>query len=123
MKSNGLSFNNRSSSLLLNSSNSSSRLFVSNRLFSTNVDNQDEEIVLDTKGKMIHNLLSDSLKPSSLKVIDMSGGCGSMYRIEIISKEFNNKNTLNQHRQVNSVLKEVIPTLHGLTLYTSGENK
>ncbi|GAM25976.1 hypothetical protein SAMD00019534_091510 [Acytostelium subglobosum LB1] len=75
----------------------------------------------DPKGDKIRSLLSDQLKPSVLNVIDMSGGCGSMYRIEIVSKEFNDKSILKQHRQVNDILKDVIPTLHGLTLQTKGD--
>ncbi|KAF2076261.1 hypothetical protein CYY_002439 [Polysphondylium violaceum] len=72
----------------------------------------------DAKGNKIRSLLVDQLKPISLDVIDMSGGCGSMYRIDIVSEEFKGKSILNQHRQVNSILKDVIPSLHGLTLNT-----
>ncbi|EPY50579.1 eukaryotic protein [Schizosaccharomyces cryophilus OY26] len=58
----------------------------------------------------IRDILTEKLSPSSLRVIDVSGGCGSMYQI--------GKNTLSQHRMVNSILKEEIKGMHGLNLLT-----
>ncbi|KAN0037616.1 hypothetical protein ACTFIV_002969 [Dictyostelium citrinum] len=75
----------------------------------------------DPKGDKIRDLLNTTLKPSTLNVIDMSGGCGSMYKIEIISSEFKGKSMLSQHRKVNEILKDVIPSLHGLTLVTKSD--
>ncbi|EPX70934.1 uncharacterized protein SOCG_01155 [Schizosaccharomyces octosporus yFS286] len=66
----------------------------------------------------IRTLLNERLCPSSLRVIDVSGGCGSMYQIVIKSKLFKGKNTLAQHRLVNSILKEEIKGMHGLNLLT-----
>ncbi|WBW74958.1 mitochondrial [4Fe-4S] cluster transfer protein Fra3 [Schizosaccharomyces osmophilus] len=66
----------------------------------------------------IRTLLNEKLCPSSLRVIDVSGGCGSMYQIVIKSKLFQGKNTLAQHRLVNSILKEEIKGMHGLNLLT-----
>jgi len=77
----------------------------------------------DVKGNKIRSLLVEQLKPVSLDVIDMSGGCGSMYRIDIVSEEFKGKSILNQHRQVNAILKDVMPTLHGLTLNTKAPSQ
>eukprot|EP01132_Coremiostelium_polycephalum_P002425 gene2425-2995_t len=70
------------------------------------------------KTEKIKTLLTDQLNPALLNIEDVSGGCGSMYRIEIISDKFKGKSVLNQHREVNQILKDIIPTLHGLTLYT-----
>ncbi|KAM9980837.1 hypothetical protein ACTFIY_003154 [Dictyostelium cf. discoideum] len=75
----------------------------------------------DPKGDKIRDLLNTALKPSTLNVIDMSGGCGSMYKIEIVSPEFKDKSMVSQHRKVNRILKSVIPSLHGLTLVTKSE--
>ncbi|KAI4891423.1 hypothetical protein NFI96_026961 [Prochilodus magdalenae] len=38
---------------------------------------------------------------SSLKVVDISGGCGAMYEIHIESDEFRGKRTVQQHQLVN----------------------
>uniref|UniRef100_A0AAY4E563 BolA-like protein 3 n=1 Tax=Denticeps clupeoides TaxID=299321 RepID=A0AAY4E563_9TELE len=56
---------------------------------------------------------------SSLKVVDISGGCGSMYEIHIESKEFKGKRTVQQHQLVNQALQEEIQAMHGLRIFTT----
>ncbi|XP_059210490.1 bolA-like protein 3 [Centropristis striata] len=55
---------------------------------------------------------------SSLKVVDISGGCGAMYEIHIESCEFKGKRTIQQHQLVNQALKEEIQGMHGLRIFT-----
>lgn len=55
---------------------------------------------------------------SSLKVVDISGGCGAMYEIHIESSEFKGKRTVLQHQLVNQALKEEIQGMHGLRIFT-----
>ncbi|KAG8574805.1 hypothetical protein GDO81_009343, partial [Engystomops pustulosus] len=38
---------------------------------------------------------------SSVRVVDISGGCGAMYEIHIESEEFKEKRTVQQHQMVN----------------------
>ncbi|NWI90470.1 BOLA3 protein, partial [Pitta sordida] len=38
---------------------------------------------------------------SSIKVVDISGGCGAMYEIHVESEEFRDKRTVQQHQMVN----------------------
>jgi stress-induced morphogen len=45
-----------------------------------------------------------------------------MYRVEVISKKFNGKSVLEQHRMVNEVLKGDIAKMHGLTVKTKAAN-
>uniref|UniRef100_A0AAZ3QLE8 BolA family member 3 n=1 Tax=Oncorhynchus tshawytscha TaxID=74940 RepID=A0AAZ3QLE8_ONCTS len=40
---------------------------------------------------------------TSLKVVDISGGCGAMYEVHIESNEFKGKRTIQQHQLVNQV--------------------
>ncbi|XP_029820423.1 bolA-like protein 3 [Manacus vitellinus] len=40
-------------------------------------------------------------RASSIKVMDISGGCGAMYEIHIESEEFREKRTVQQHQMVN----------------------
>uniref|UniRef100_A0A4W3GHC2 BolA family member 3 n=1 Tax=Callorhinchus milii TaxID=7868 RepID=A0A4W3GHC2_CALMI len=40
---------------------------------------------------------------STIKVVDISGGCGAMYEIHIESKEFVGKRMVQQHQMVNEV--------------------
>ncbi|KAM3625907.1 uncharacterized protein V6R79_019612 [Siganus canaliculatus] len=55
---------------------------------------------------------------ASLKVVDISGGCGAMYEIHIESSEFKGKRTIQQHQLVNKALKEEIQGMHGLRIFT-----
>ncbi len=49
---------------------------------------------------------------------DVSGGCGSMYAIEIESSRFAGLSVVRQHRLVNEVLREEIAGWHGVQLKT-----
>ncbi|XP_050181550.1 bolA-like protein 3 [Myiozetetes cayanensis] len=42
-------------------------------------------------------------RASSIKVVDISGGCGAMYEIHIESEEFREKRTVQQHQMVNQL--------------------
>ncbi|RCH93955.1 hypothetical protein CU097_012506 [Rhizopus azygosporus] len=67
--------------------------------------------------KHIYTKLSEALTPHKLQVTDVSGGCGSMYAINIASKKFEGMSIVKQHRMVNEVLKEEIKGMHGLQVY------
>ncbi|XP_072004927.1 bolA-like protein 3 isoform X2 [Engystomops pustulosus] len=56
---------------------------------------------------------------SSVRVVDISGGCGAMYEIHIESEEFKEKRTVQQHQMVNEALQEEIKSMHGLRIFTS----
>ncbi|KAL7854764.1 hypothetical protein SRHO_G00169540 [Serrasalmus rhombeus] len=60
---------------------------------------------------------------TSLKVVDISGGCGAMYEIHIESDEFRGKRTVQQHQLVNQALKEEIKGMHGLRIFTDVPRK
>nr|AFK10851.1 bolA-like protein 3 [Callorhinchus milii] len=56
---------------------------------------------------------------STIKVVDISGGCGAMYEIHIESKEFVGKRMVQQHQMVNEVLKQEIQEMHGIRIFTT----
>ncbi|XP_025209977.1 bolA-like protein 3 isoform X2 [Theropithecus gelada] len=58
-------------------------------------------------------------RATTIKVTDISGGCGAMYEIKIESEEFKEKRTVQQHQMVNQALKEEIKEMHGLRIFTS----
>ncbi|XP_018975821.1 bolA-like protein 3 [Cyprinus carpio] len=62
-------------------------------------------------------------RASSLKVVDISGGCGAMYEIHIESDEFRGKRTVQQHQLVNQALKDEIKAMHGLRIFTDVPSK
>uniref|UniRef100_A0A8C1LTB9 BolA-like protein 3 n=1 Tax=Cyprinus carpio TaxID=7962 RepID=A0A8C1LTB9_CYPCA len=62
-------------------------------------------------------------RASSLKVVDISGGCGAMYEIHIESDEFRGKRIVQQHQLVNQALKDEIKAMHGLRIFTDVPRK
>ncbi|KAJ1680390.1 Structural maintenance of chromosomes protein 2 [Spiromyces aspiralis] len=58
--------------------------------------------------KGIHDKLLEELEPTSLQVTDIS--------VEIEAPAFKGKNTVQQHRLVNKVLKEELKHMHGLRI-------
>ncbi|ROW15005.1 hypothetical protein VPNG_03488 [Cytospora leucostoma] len=56
--------------------------------------------------------------PVELVVQDISGGCGSMYGIEISSEKFRGANMLKQQRMVNAILGDLMKGWHGVQLKT-----
>ncbi|CCU82194.1 unnamed protein product [Blumeria hordei] len=74
---------------------------------------------LNAAEKEIYELLARELEPSVLKVQDISGGCGSMYEIHVVSARFRGLRMLQQQRLVNGVLGDMIKKWHGMRLTTS----
>lgn len=66
----------------------------------------------------IWDILVDEFAPAELLVQDISGGCGSMYGIEISSDKFRGLNMLKQQRLVNAALGDLVKQWHGVQLKT-----
>ena len=73
----------------------------------------------------IEKKLADSISPEYLQVINESHmhnvpeGSESHFNITIVSKEFEGKNLLAQHRMINAVLNEELSnSIHALALHT-----
>jgi stress-induced morphogen len=73
---------------------------------------------LNAKEKEIFDLLNREFRAEKLQVQDISGGCGSMYGIEVVSERFRGLSMLRQQRLVNEVLREEIKGWHGVQLRT-----
>ncbi|PHH78701.1 hypothetical protein CDD80_6439 [Ophiocordyceps camponoti-rufipedis] len=67
----------------------------------------------------IASLLTSKLSPTKLLVRDISGGCGTMYAIQITSPLFRGQSLLKQQRMVNGALGDLVKAWHGLQLRTS----
>mmetsp|Transcript_16671 Transcript_16671/g.34004 ORF Transcript_16671/g.34004 Transcript_16671/m.34004 type:complete len:99 (-) Transcript_16671:244-540(-) len=67
---------------------------------------------------VMQNLLTDNLNASFVQVDDVSGGCGSMYKVEVESPQFVGINMVKQHKLVTGVLSEHIAAMHGITIKT-----
>lgn len=73
---------------------------------------------LDAKERAVFERLVAGLAPAELEVRDVSGGCGSMYAIEVASERFRGLGVLAQQRMVNKVLEGEIGGWHGLQVKT-----
>lgn len=83
---------------------------------------QDQEVDADTgmspAESSIAAILASKLNPTALLVQDISGGCGSMYAIDITSSAFKGLNMLKQQRLVNSALGDLVKEWHGVQIRT-----
>jgi len=68
--------------------------------------------------QQIWDRLVAELSPEQLVVQDISGGCGSMYFIDVSCEGFRGLNMLKQQRMVNAALGEMVKQWHGLQLKT-----
>lgn len=73
----------------------------------------------DGERRVITKLQQTFPKAAEIRVHDISGGCGSMFEVHIVSEEFRDVRTVLQHRMVNEALKDEIKNMHGLRISTS----
>lgn len=66
----------------------------------------------------VFNKIKVELDPVRLEVQDISGGCGSMYALDIESARFKGLPVIKQHKLVNQVLADEIKKWHGVQLKT-----
>ncbi|KAK3179881.1 hypothetical protein K4F52_008716 [Lecanicillium sp. MT-2017a] len=89
------------------------------RLFSnTRQLRSDAEISMTDAEQSIANILTEKLQPTEVLVQDVSGGCGSMYAIEIASHQFKGQTMLKQQRMVNAALGDLVKSWHGVQIRT-----
>ncbi|KHN97106.1 benomyl/methotrexate resistance protein [Metarhizium album ARSEF 1941] len=79
---------------------------------------EQEEPSMTPAESAIADLLRAKLQPTELLVRDVSGGCGSMYAIDIASPAFKGATMLKQQRMVNAALADVMRGWHGVQLNT-----
>ncbi|EER07526.1 conserved hypothetical protein [Perkinsus marinus ATCC 50983] len=72
----------------------------------------------NTYEKSLESLLRASLGATSAKVQDVSGGCGSSYKVEVHSPKFIGLTRIKQHQMVNDALKDEIKKWHAITIIT-----
>ncbi|KAF7187127.1 BolA-like protein 3 [Pseudocercospora fuligena] len=88
---------------------------ITSRFYSSPVEAPD---YLDANERRVFDLVKAGLEPSKLEVQDISGGCGSMYALDIVSEKFKGLPVIKQHRLVNQILGEEIKKWHGVQLKT-----
>ena len=78
-------------------------------------------VLLGPYESSLEQLLSNKLAASHVRVVDVSGGCGSSYHVTVSSKVFDGQSKLKQHRLVQQVLKDEISKWHAVKIDTSLE--
>ncbi|KAM6479822.1 bola protein [Trichoderma sp. SZMC 28011] len=85
---------------------------------SSNEQLEEQEADMSPAEASIAATLAEKLNPTSLLVQDISGGCGSMYAIDITSPVFKGLNMLKQQRMVNAALGDLVKEWHGVQIRT-----
>ncbi len=76
-----------------------------------------------TKEQLITQVLTEKFAPILLNVQDVSGGCGSMFNVLIVSDDFKGQSPVKRHRAVHEILKEDIREMHGISLLLKTEDE
>jgi len=98
----------------------SRQIFTSKLLLSDEPTKAEEKKPTDGEKKLIDMLRKRFPKAKQIEVMDISGGCGSMYAIYVETIEFKNIRTVKQHQLINDVLKaEIKNNMHGLRIQTA----
>ncbi|KAK3562188.1 hypothetical protein QTP86_030183 [Hemibagrus guttatus] len=101
------------------------RIYTDQTLLALSCRQTQRSFSTNTEGEIrITEILKEKFpQASSLKVVDISGGCGAMYEIHIESDDFRGKRIVQQHQLVNQALKEEIKGMHGLRIFTDVPKK
>ena len=62
-------------------------------------------------------------KATDIAVVDVSGGCGSMYEVHVEAPDFANIRVVKQHQMVTKALAREIKDMHGIRISTSSSPK
>lgn len=68
---------------------------------------------------MIEILRTTFPNSTDIAVVDISGGCGSMYEVYVESNDFKGMRLIQQHQRVTQALKAEIKDMHGLRISTA----
>lgn len=72
----------------------------------------------DPVAQGIREKLVSELEATHVELEDTSGGCGSFFRVKVVSPQFDGMSRIKQHRLVNDILAPEIAQIHGLTVTT-----
>ena len=67
---------------------------------------------------LINTLKQNFPSATDIAVVDISGGCGSMYEVFVESPDFKGLRLVKQHQMVTEALKGEIRDMHGLRIST-----
>ena len=97
-------------------------LFLSHHLMPLQTSQFHRSVVLNQNAaeeQLIKALAEAFPKATDIAVVDVSGGCGSMYEVHVEAPDFRNIRTVKQHQMVTAALKTQIQSMHGIRISTS----
>jgi stress-induced morphogen len=65
---------------------------------------------------LLKEKITAEFAPTFLSVEDLSDGCGSKFKVHIVSDKFDGVSRLNRQRQVHASLGDVMSSIHAITL-------
>eukprot|EP00088_Acartia_fossae_P031497 TRINITY_DN3236_c0_g2_i1.p1 TRINITY_DN3236_c0_g2~~TRINITY_DN3236_c0_g2_i1.p1 ORF type:complete len:129 (+),score=13.47 TRINITY_DN3236_c0_g2_i1:39-425(+) len=83
----------------------------------TSVKFQDQPSPAETN--LIRVLAERFPKATDIAVVDISGGCGSMYEVYVEAPDFKGIRIVKQHQLVTEALKKEIGDMHGIRISTN----
>jgi stress-induced morphogen len=76
---------------------------------------------VESREQKLTRLLTDALKPKSLRVIDHAPGTsGGLVEVHVEAERFNGKRILEQHRMVTQAVQSEMDNMHALNIQTRG---
>jgi len=76
----------------------------------------------NSEAHLANLLRTKFLGATDVQVVDVSGGCGSMYEVFVEAVDFRGLRMIQQHKLVTEALKEEIKEMHGLRISTAVPN-
>jgi len=78
-----------------------------------------EQTTNSAEENLIKILASNFPKATDIAVVDVSGGCGSMYEVFVEAPDFKGLRIVKQHQLVTKALKKEIGDMHGIRISTA----
>jgi len=79
----------------------------------------DKQPTNSAEENLIKILASNFPKATDIAVVDVSGGCGSMYEVFVEAPDFKGLRIVKQHQLVTKALKKEIGDMHGIRISTA----
>ncbi|KIY95243.1 hypothetical protein MNEG_12720 [Monoraphidium neglectum] len=72
----------------------------------------------DTERAIAEKIAGGLTGATSVRVEDTSGGCGTMYAIEVTASDFDGRSKIKQHQLVTKLISDDVKQWHGFQLVT-----
>ncbi|XP_065202312.1 bolA-like protein 3 [Planococcus citri] len=88
---------------------------------SCSASNNEKRDYSEHEKKVFDILQNRFTSAKSIRVVDVSCGCGAMFDVTVVSPEFKGMAMVKQHQMVTEALKDEIKKMHGIRISTDHE--